>query len=215
MSDDDPAVPKPEEPTVAAAAPAQSDAEVNGDAAGAPTGHDRRDEGHRRPTGWIVLCGLLAVAVVGLAVWALSAQSNADDSNAKLTAATAAAATAKTSETPTPTPTAAATAAPAAPPDAATQQAVDEPTAAGRATNENLASIEQDLQKASADADAARKAKADASTGLEKAKADVAEFKANAQVATACLRGVLEAVKTAFSSGGAQAALDQAKALAG
>ena len=36
-----------------------------------------------------------------------------------------------------------------------------------------------------------------------------------AQLASACLRGVLEAVKTAFSSGGPQAAVDQATALAG
>ena len=175
---------------------------------------------HRRPIGMIALCGVLVLAVVGLGIWALSAQSDASDTQKKLDAATAAAAgKASQSQEPTATPQATATATatppPAATPDAATQQAIDELTAALGATNENLASIQKDLQNAAADADAARKAKADASNALERTKADVQGFKADAQLATACLRGVLEAVKTAFSSGGAQAALDQATALAG
>ena len=173
---------------------------------------------HRRPIGMIALCGVLVLAVVGLGIWALSAQSDASDTQKKLDAATAAAA-GKASPSPSPAawPWAPATATPppAATPDAATQQAIDELTAALGATNENLASIQKDLQNAAADADAARKAKADASNALERTKADVQGFKADAQLATACLRGVLEAVKTAFSSGGAQAALDQATALAG
>src|SRR5690349_21582578 len=148
MSDDDPAVPQREDPAVSMSAPRQpGGAEGEGDATGAPPGGGPEEErGHGRPTGWIVLCGVLAVAVVGLGIWALSAQSDADDSQAKLGAATAAAAAStKASGTPTPastpTPTAAATAAPAATPDAATQQAIDQLTAAVGATNENLASI--------------------------------------------------------------------------
>src|SRR5215207_965138 len=54
-----------------------------------PPGRERH-----RPTGWIVLCGLLLLAVVGLAVWAFSAQSDADDAQAKLDAQQRAAAAA-------------------------------------------------------------------------------------------------------------------------
>ena len=184
----------------------------------APTEGEAAPSSHGRPTVWIVLCAVLALAVVGLGIWALTAQSDADDAQAKLGKATAAAAAGSGGESQAATPTA--TAQPAQPaatatPDAATQQAIDELATTLGATNENLASIQQDLEKAAAGADDARKAKADASNALERAKADVAEFKANAQLASACLRGVLEAVKTAFSSGGPQAALDQATALAG
>lgn len=183
-----------------------------------PTDGDAAPSSHRRPTMWIVLCAVLALAVVGLGIWALTAQSDADDAQAKLGKATAAAAAGSGGESQAATPTA--TAQPAQPaatatPDAATQQAIDELATTLGATNENLASIQQDLEKAAAGADDARKAKADASNALERAQAAVAEFKANAQLASACLRGVLEAVKTAFSSGGPQAALDQATALAG
>ena len=184
----------------------------------APTEGDAAPSSHGRPTVWIVLCAVLALAVVGLGIWALTAQSDADDAQAKLGKATAAAAARSGGESQAATPTA--TAQPAQPaatatPDAATQQAIDELATTLGATNENLASIQQDLEKAAAGADDARKAKADASNALERAQAAVAEFKANAQLASACLRGVLEAVKTAFSSGGPQAALDQATALAG
>jgi predicted phage tail protein len=184
----------------------------------APTEGEAAPSSHGRPTVWIVLCAVLALAVVGLGIWALTAQSDADDAQAKLGKATAAAAAGSGGESQAATPTA--TAQPAQPaatatPDAATQQAIDELATTLGATNENLASIQQDLEKAAAGADDARKAKADASNALERAKAEVAEFKANAQLASACLRGVLEAVKTAFSSGGPQAALDQATALAG
>lgn len=184
----------------------------------APTEGDAAPPSHGRPTVWIVLCAVLALAVVGLGIWALTAQSDADDAQAKLGKATAAAAAGSGGDSQAATPTA--TAQPAQPaatatPDAATQQAIDELATTLGATNENLASIQQDLEKAAAGADDARKAKADASNALERAQAAVAEFKANAQLASACLRGVLEAVKTAFSSGGPQAALDQATALAG
>jgi len=184
----------------------------------APTEGEAAPSSHGRPTVWIVLCAVLALAVVGLGIWALTAQSDADDAQAKLGKATAAAAAGSGGASQAATPTA--TAQPAQPaatatPDAATQQAIDELATTLGATNENLASIQQDLEKAAAGADDARKAKADASNALERAQAAVAEFKANAQLASACLRGVLEAVKTAFSSGGPQAALDQATALAG
>src|SRR5690242_12428234 len=42
-------------------------------------GDDPAAPAHRRPTVWIVLCAVLALAVVGLGIWALNAQSDADD----------------------------------------------------------------------------------------------------------------------------------------
>ena len=213
---DFPPRPAPREPGAAANGEA---GRADADRSAAVASRDGEAEAkHRRPMGLIALCGVLVLAVVGLGIWALSAQSDANDTQKRLDAATAAAAgKASQSQEPTATPqaTATATAPPAATPDAATQQAINELTAALGATNENLADIQKDLENAAAEADAAREAKADASNALERTKADLQGFKADAQLATACLRGVLEAVKTAFSSGGTQAALDQATALAG
>src|SRR3954467_7884080 len=92
----------------------------------APTDGDPAPSPHRRPTMWIVLCAVLALAVVGLGIWALTAQSDADDAQAKLGKATAAAAAGSGGPSQAATPTA--TAQPAQPaatatPDAATQQA--------------------------------------------------------------------------------------------
>ena len=42
--------------------------------------------GRRRPTLWIGLTVLCALAAVGLGIWAFSAQSDADDAEAKLSA---------------------------------------------------------------------------------------------------------------------------------
>jgi chromosome segregation ATPase len=171
-----------------------------------------------RSTLWIVLCGILAVAAVGLGVWALSAQSNADDTQAKLDAATKAAAanqadSSQAQATATPAPTAAPTAAPT--PDAATQQQFDELTQALGATNETLDEMQSDLDKAATAADDAQLAKADASGALERAKADLASFRADLDVKTTCLRGVLEALKTAFASGGTEAVVQQLQTLSG
>jgi type VI protein secretion system component VasF len=171
-----------------------------------------------RSTLWIVLCGILAVAAVGLGVWALSAQSNEDDTQAKLDAATKAAAanqadSSQAQATATPAPTAAPTAAPT--PDAATQQQFDELTQALGATNETLDEMQSDLDKAATAADDAQLAKADASGALERAKADLASFRADLDVKTTCLRGVLEALKTAFASGGTEAVVQQLQTLSG
>jgi hypothetical protein len=195
-----------------------ADSATNGGngAAGPP---EDAEPGRRRSTVWIVLSGILAVAAVGLGIWALSAQSNADDTQTKLDAATkAAAANQADASQPQPqaTATPAPTAAPAAPtPDAAAQQQFDELTTALGATNETVDEIQGDLDKAAAAADDAQQAKTDASGALERAKADLASFRANLDVKTTCLRGVLEALKTAFASGGTEAVVQQLETLSG
>jgi len=192
-----------------AAAAGGSTPEGNGSATDAPRGDEQAPR--RRPTGLLVLCGVLALAAIGLGIWALSAQSNADDTQAKLDAATKAAAANQAEPTPTPTPQATpaqsdTTATVTLDPE--TQQLLDDYTAAIGATNENLDEIQADLQKASKSADEARQEKADASNALERAQADVAGFKADAQLAGACLRGTLEALKTAFANGGTEAVVE-------
>jgi hypothetical protein len=191
-----------------------ADSATNGGngAAGPP---EDAEPGRRRSTVWIVLSGILAVAAVGLGIWALSAQSNADDTQTKLDAATKAAAanqadSSQAQATATPAPTAAAPT-----PDAAAQQQFDELTTALGATNETLDEIQGDLDKAAAAADDAQQAKTDASGALERAKADLASFRANLDVKTTCLRGVLEALKTAFVSGGTDAVVQQLETLSG
>jgi hypothetical protein len=192
-----------------------ADSATNGGngAAGPP---EDAEPGRRRSTVWIVLSGILAVAAVGLGIWALSAQSNADDTQTKLDAATKAAAANQADSSQaqaTATPTAAPAAAPT--PDAAAQQQFDELTTALGATNETLDEIQGDLDKAAAAADDAQQAKTDASGALERAKADLASFRANLDVKTTCLRGVLEALKTAFVSGGTDAVVQQLETLSG
>jgi hypothetical protein len=194
-----------------------ADSATNGGngAAGPP---EDAEPGRRRSTVWIVLSGILAVAAVGLGIWALSAQSNADDTQTKLDAATKAAAanqadSSQAQATATPAPTAAPAAAPT--PDAAAQQQFDELTTALGATNETVDEIPGDLDKAAAAADDAQQAKTDASGALERAKADLASFRANLDVKTTCLRGVLEALKTAFVSGGTDAVVQQLETLSG
>ena len=61
----------------------------------------------RRPTVWIVLTCVLAIAVVGVGIWALNAQSDADDAKAELKAqeeAASKATPAPTAATPAPRP---------------------------------------------------------------------------------------------------------------
>jgi hypothetical protein len=194
-----------------------ADSATNGGngAAGPP---EDAEPGRRRSTVWIVLSGILAVAAVGLGIWALSAQSNADDTQTKLDAATKAAAanqadSSQAQATATPAPTAAPAAAPT--PDDAAQQQFDELTTALGATNETLDEIQGDLDKAAAAADDAQQSKADASGALEQAKAELKSFRANLDVKTTCLRGVLEALKTAFASGGTEAVVQQLQTLSG
>src|SRR5215207_2906736 len=81
--------------------PSRPDLDAAPDEGSAPPAQPPEAAPQHRPTGWIVLSCVLALAVVGLAVWAFSAKSGADDAEAALKAQ------ARAEATPTPTPTAA------------------------------------------------------------------------------------------------------------
>ena len=50
-----------------------------------PTDSDRQPPArHKRPWGWIVVAGLLAAGVVGLAIYAVNLNSDLDDANAQI-----------------------------------------------------------------------------------------------------------------------------------
>ena len=162
----------------------------------------------RRSTAWKVVSGVLAVAVVGLAIWAFGAQSDADDAQAALAAQQRAAAKA--------TPTATATATPASSEaDAQTQQEFEQVQEDLGATSESVDEIEQDLDQASAKADEAEKAKDDATGALDRAKAELEAVTARFEVTRTCLRGTLDAMGTAFESGGLEAAVQELQKLSG
>jgi hypothetical protein len=168
-------------------------------------------EKQRRPTVWIVLTCVFAVAAVGLGIWALSAKSDADDANAKLSAQQNAA-----TATPTATPTAAATeTATAAPVDPELQGAVDEAQEAVGGVTESADELKNDLDQAAANVDEAQGKTEEAGGALDKLQAQVDAFKAQAELTKTCLRGSLGALEQAFSAGGAEAAVEQLKTLAG
>ena len=160
-----------------------------------------------RPTGWIVICGLLLVAVAGLAVWAFSAQSDADDAQAKLDAQERSAAAA------TPEPTTE----PAQPAqlDAETQQKLEQLAEELGATGESVEQIEQDLEQASAKVDDAEQAREDAEGVLDGARAEAEAFKAQFELTQTCLRGTLDAVSAAYAGGDVDAAVQELEKLAG
>jgi septal ring factor EnvC (AmiA/AmiB activator) len=152
------------------------------------------DRSQRKPTKWIVLCGLLGVAVVCLAVWAFSAQSDADDAQAKLDAQEQAATAAVDSE--------------------AQQQFEQLATELG-AAGDSLDEIEQELEQASATVDEAEQARADASGAIETAQAEAQAFQARFELTQTCLRGTLEAIGSAYEGGGLDAATQELQKLAG
>jgi chromosome segregation ATPase len=150
----------------------------------------------RRPTGWIVLCGVLAIAVVGLAIWAFSAQSDADDAQAKLEAQQIAATEAADAD-----------------PDA--QQLFEQVANELGATGESLDEIEQELEQASARVDEAEQAREDAAGAIDAARAEAEAFKAQFELTRTCLRGTLDAVGSAFTAGGLEAAAQELQKLSG
>jgi len=160
---------------------------------------------NRRPTVWIVLTCVFALAAVGLGIWAINAQSDADDAKADL----AAQAQAASETTPEPTPTAAPTVDPAA------QQAFDDATAQLGQVSDDVAQIQSELETAAANADAARQKAEDATGAVDKLRAEAESFKAQAALTSTCLKGTLGALKQAYTSGGVEAATEQLKALAG
>jgi chemotaxis protein histidine kinase CheA len=191
-------------------APTPSDAEAA--SAGTPTRTPNEPGAHRRPTGWIVLSCVLTVAAVGLGIWAISAQSDADEAQAKL----ASAAKAATSSTPEPTaaPTSASTPA-SVEVDPATQQQFEQVASDLGATSESVDQIEQDLDQAAAKADSAEQARDDATGAVDTAKAEAQAISARFELTQTCLRGTLSALSSAFESGGLEAAVQQLQKLSG
>lgn len=190
--------------------PMPSDADVA--SAGTPARTPNEPGPRRRPTGWIVLSCVLAVAAVGLGIWAINAQSDADDAQAKLASATKAA-TASTPE-PTAVPTSASTPAPVEV-DPATQQEFEQVANDLGATSESVDQIEQDLDQAATKVDGAEKARDDATGALDAAKADAQAISARFELTRTCLRGTLSALSSAFESGGLEAAVQQLQKLSG
>lgn len=165
-------------------------------------------ERHHRPTGWIVLSSVLALAVVGLAVWAFSAESDADDAEAALKAQT------RARRTPSPTPVATAAQQPAEI-DPATQQEFEQVEEDLGATTESVDAIEQDLDQAAEKVDEAEQAKDDASGRLDGLKAEVEAATARFELSRTCMRGTLDAVGAAFEGGGLEAAVQELQKLSG
>jgi septal ring factor EnvC (AmiA/AmiB activator) len=161
-------------------------------------------DARRRPTGWIVLSGVLALAAVGLAIWAFSAQSDADDAQAQLDSQENAATQA--TSTPTPQP---------AEVDAETQQEFEQVQEDLGATTESLDQIEQDLEQAATSVEEAEQARADATNALDEAKAEAESARAQFELTRTCLRGTLDAVGAAFETGGLEAAVQELQKLSG
>src|SRR4051794_21330112 len=158
----------------------------------------------RRP--WIVISAILAVVAAGLAVWAFSAQSDADDAQAKLDTQARAAAAATPEPTSEPQP---------AELDPATQQEFDQVKEDLGSTTESVDEIQQQLDDAAANAADADKARDEASGAVDKARAELEAFKANLELTRTCLRGALDALATSFSQGGAEAAVSELEKLSG
>jgi Skp family chaperone for outer membrane proteins len=179
--------------------PPESDGAPTETPAPGQAGQPPEADARRRPTGWIVLAGVLALAVVGLAIWAFSAQSDADDAQATLDAQTS------TTET-TPQPTEA---------DAEAQQEFEQVQEDLGATTESLDQIEQDLDQAAAKVDEAEQAQGEATGALDTAKAAAESARAQSELTQTCLRGTLNAVGAAFESGGLEAAVQELQKLSG
>jgi ABC-type transporter Mla subunit MlaD len=171
-------------------------------------------EKQRRPTVWIVLTGVFAVAAIGLGIWAMNAQSDADDAKEQLTAQEQAASEA----TPDPAPTEAPTEVPAAPEatvDAATQQAFEDAKSQLGDVSADVEAMQGQIAQAKQELEAAQQKAADASGAVDKLRADAEAFKAQAALSKTCLLGTVGALEQAYQSGGLEAAAQQLKALAG
>jgi predicted negative regulator of RcsB-dependent stress response len=144
-----------------------------------------------RSNGLIVLCVVLALAVVGLAIWGFNAKSDADDAEAKLAAQQQAAVGGD---------------AKAAFEQVATELGV---------SSESIDDIQQQVDAAKAKVDAAEVQREQASGAIDTAKAEVESFKAQAEQARTCLQGSLDALGAAVDAGGVEAAVEQLQQIAG
>lgn len=150
-----------------------------------------------RSTGWIITAAVLAVAAVGLGIWAFSAQSDADDAQAKLDAQAQAAQGSSGGV------------------DAETQQRYDDVKDQLGITGESLDQVNEQLDEVLANAEQAEQARTEAAGAVDRASAELEAFKARGEVAKTCLRGAFDALDSAFADGGLEAAVTELEALAG
>ena len=171
----------------------------------------------RRPTVWIVLTCVFAVAAVGLGIWAMNAQSDADDAKEQLQRAgeggqrgDARAGSDRGDEAPTEAP-----AAPAPTVDAATQQAFEDAKSQLGDVTEDVEQMQGQIAAAKQKLEAAQQKAADANGAVDKLRAEAEAFKAQAELSKSCLLGTVGALEQTYQSGGLEAAAQQLKALAG
>ena len=162
--------------------------------------------------GWVIATVVLAVAAVGLGVWAFSLKSDNDDKDAKIASqqqqldqqqTTAADAAGKLKDAAS----GIAGDAQQALQDLGTQ--LDQVQGTATATQQDVDQAINDAQTAAADAKArVQKAGNDA---LEKAQAQADEASARADEAAACARGYLSAIGSVFDAESITAGVEQAK----
>jgi chromosome segregation ATPase len=173
--------------------------------------------GEKKPRSnvWVLLTVLLAAAVVGVSIWAFSAQSDANDAQAKLNAQEQAEkpenAVAQEERAATP----AADPAPQSDIDPDTQQKLDDLKDDFGATGQTVDELQDQLDQAREKVDDAEQTVGDARTRLESLRAEAASAKARVELTRTCLRGALDALDAALSSGGVQAAVKQIQAMSG
>ncbi len=185
----------------------------------------------QRPTVWIVLTVVFACAAIALGIVALNAGSDADEVAAEPVSQEEVATeeptpepepvetdTPEPAETGTPEPAATETPEPPAPEiviDPETQERYEAARAELGQASEDLDRLQQELDAALAQAAEADQARQDAAGAIERAKAEAAAVKADMQVTKACLRGTIAALDEAFTTGGAEAAIELLESLAG
>jgi prefoldin subunit 5 len=153
--------------------------------------------GHRKPTVWIVLAGVLALVAVGLGIWAYSLSSDLDDSKAtvkqqdqQLTAAEEKGTKAI----------------------AGAEQAYDDVSAQLNVTQQQNAALEQNLEQSASELDSATDAVTDAQGEAQKADAELDKAKASAETASSCARSAIGAFGQVFDAPSVEQGIDAAVA---
>ena len=175
-------------------------------------GPDPHDAGRRRHrTGWIVATVILALAVIGLLIWALSTQSDLDSANTTIEAQHQAAA--KAGEN------AKQTGQNAQEASASAKQSYDDVSSDLAAEKETNAQLQSDVNQAEKDKAKAKESAAQANTETDKAKAETDKAKAEtdtakaeADAATSCAQGAVNAFGAIFEGDNLRDGVDQAVA---
>jgi chromosome segregation ATPase len=149
---------------------------------------------HKRPWGWIALSGLLAAAVVGLAIYAVGLDSDLDDANAKIASQQKQIDEAQGT---------------GADVVAAAKSAYDDLSTKVGAAQQNAG---QAVEQANQVLDQAEQAAADAQGTADELKAQADAAQANAETAATCARSFLSAFSGVFDAASLQEGIDAAVA---